>query len=91
MDTMSSLVGGLFGDQVRRKMRSAAAEAMEDVNLSEILQIAGADGSADEAGAALKAVMAEKVVEYASDAMSEARKRKIKLGAAAIIIAARKQ
>lgn len=90
MDTMGSLVGGLFGDQVRKRIKSAAAEAIEEVNLSEILQLAGADGNADEAGAALKAVIAERVAEYATGAMDEARKRKIKLGAAAIIIAARK-
>jgi hypothetical protein len=88
MDTMSSLVGGLFENQVRKRMKSAAAEAMEGVNLSEILQLAGAD---DEADAALKSVIAERVAEYATRAMDEARKRKIKLGAAAIIIAARKQ
>jgi hypothetical protein len=90
MDTMSSLVGGLFGDRVRNRMKLAAAEAIANVNLSEILQLAGADLNIDEADAALKAVIAERIAEYASNAMKESRRRGIKLGAAAIVIASRK-
>ena len=41
------------------------------------------------AGAALKAVLAEKAAEYTIKAMGEAKKHKIKLGAAAIILAAK--
>lgn len=91
MAQINSLVWGLREGAVRRRMREITAEAMDSDRLAELLQLAGADGSTHEANAALKAVIAERIVEYTTGAMKEANRRGIRLGAAAIVIAARKR
>ena len=70
-------------------MKEMALRALKPDELQEIMEMAGAMGSGNEAGAALKAVMAERIVEYTAKAMKEARKRKISVGPAAIIIASK--
>lgn len=68
------------------KMRLLAAKALEESNLKEIMELAGATQGGTEAGEALKAVLAERMAEYTMRAMSEAKKRKIGFGAAAMVI-----
>ncbi len=77
-----------------RRIRDRAVEALRDSDLSGVFEIAGiesleADGGT--AGAALKAVLAERLADYTIRAMNVARKRRIKLGAAAIILAAQQK
>ena len=50
--------------------------------------MAGLEGNCASAGAALKAIMAEKLAECAIRAMRLAKSRRIKFGAAAVILAA---
>ena len=68
------------------KMRLLAAKALEESNLAEIMELAGATQGGTEASEALKAVLAEKMAEYTMKAMKEAKKRKIGFGAAAMVI-----
>ncbi len=68
------------------RMRLLAAKALEESNLAEIMELAGAAQGGTEASAALKAVLAEKMAEYTVRAMKEAKRRKIGFGAAAMVI-----
>jgi hypothetical protein len=68
------------------RMRVLAAKALEESNLAEIMELAGAVEGGTEASAALKAVLAERVAEYTVRAMKEAKRRKITFGAAAMVI-----
>jgi glycerate-2-kinase len=70
-------------------IRVRVAEAMRGSDLSAVFDLDGVDGNAEHAGAALKAVLAQKMTEYAIKAIEEARKRNMQLGAAAVIIAAK--
>jgi len=70
------------------KIRKEALDALEGSDMSKVLELVGTVES-NEASAALKAVLAERITEYAVKALQEARKRNTKVGAAAIIIAAR--
>ncbi|MDE1868477.1 MAG: hypothetical protein KGH60_00725 [Candidatus Micrarchaeota archaeon] len=79
---------GENSDMVRR-VRDQAQEALEDCDLSEVMAAIGSDqedGAA--AGAMLKTILAERMAEYAVRAMGVAKKRGMRPGAAAIIIAA---
>lgn len=71
-------------------VRSKALEALRSSDLTPVFESAGIEGS-ETAGAALKAILAERMAEYAIRAMKEAKSRKMKLGAAAVIIAAQKK
>ncbi|MCL5430109.1 MAG: hypothetical protein M1504_01370 [Candidatus Marsarchaeota archaeon] len=81
----------IFGvvDERRLRIRAKATEALKSMDMSEIFEEAGVDGSSEVAGAAMKRVLAEKVADNMVRAMREAKKRKIRLDAAAILIAAR--
>lgn len=68
------------------RMQVLAAKALEKSNLDEIMELAGAVESGTEASAALKAILAERVAEYTVRAMKEAKRRRIDLGAAAMVI-----
>lgn len=68
------------------KLRVLAEKALEESNLDEIMELAGAAGNGTEASAALKAILAERVAEYTVKAMKEAKSRKIGFGAAAMVI-----
>jgi ribosomal protein L12E/L44/L45/RPP1/RPP2 len=68
------------------RLRVLAEKALEESNLDEIMEIAGAAGNGTEASAALKAILAERVAEYTVRAMKEAKKRDIDFGAAAVVI-----
>jgi hypothetical protein len=73
-------------DSGEAKMRLLAAKALDESNLAEIMELAGATRGGTEAGEALKAVLAEKMTEYTMRAMKEAKKRRIGFGAAAMVI-----
>ena len=78
-------LGGTKATRIREK----ATEALRASDLSKVFEIAGVNqDSLETAGAALKVVLAEKVAACTIRAMREAKKRKMRLGAAAIIIAA---
>lgn len=71
-----------------RKVRKRAVAALKDSDLSDVLGLMGSGCDDRATSAALKAVLAERMTEYAMRAMEEAKKRKVKLGAATVIIAA---
>ncbi len=68
------------------QMKVLAAKALEESNLAEIMELAGAVNGGTEASAALKAILAEKMAEYTVKAMKEAKKRGIGFGPAAVVI-----
>ena len=78
------------GSELARRMRERAAAALRESDLREVFSADGAYEVEESAGSALKALLAEKAAEYATRAISMAQKRKMKLGAAAVIIAAEK-
>ena len=71
------------------RIKNKAIEALRESNLAAVFELAGMDGNVESAGAAMKTVLAEKLAEYTIRAMEEAKKRNMRLGAAAIIIAAK--
>ncbi|MGD0729601.1 MAG: hypothetical protein ABR981_05995 [Candidatus Micrarchaeaceae archaeon] len=74
--------------RIAKQIKDKALEALEKSDLSEVLELAGTMERNEEASAAMKAILAEKITEYTIKAMGEAKKRGTKVGAAAIIIAA---
>ena len=75
---------------IEREIRKRAIEALRQSDLDEIMELLGAaESRGDEASAALKAILAERIVEYTMKARDEAKKRKMPMGAAAILIASR--
>ncbi len=75
-------------NRVHERLKNKAADIMQESNLSEMLGLMGAEEDDEAASAAMKDVMAEHMSECAMDAMREAKKRRMRVGAAAIIIAA---
>ena len=84
----TKIVGGMARAEVARKVRQEAITALKDSDLSEVLETLGVEDNDGATGAALKAVLVERITEYAVGAMREAKKRGVRLGAATIIIAA---
>jgi hypothetical protein len=89
-------MGGLYSRRAltggigERELQRLALKALEGSDLGRVMQLAGGEPELlDEAGAALKAVLAERIVEYTIRAMGEAKKRKISMGAAAVILGSR--
>ena len=80
----------VVGSKVALRIRERAAAALKDSDMEDIFSEAGAYEVDETAGSALKALLAEKTAEYAVRAMKEAKKRGMRLGAAALIIAAEK-
>jgi hypothetical protein len=68
------------------QMRVLAAKALEESNLDDIMELAGAVDGGTEASAALKAILADRMAEYTVKAMKEAKKRGIGFGPAAVVI-----
>ncbi len=81
-------VPGIVVGGDKAKLMGRAAEALRGSNLTAIFEAAGMTDINGTANSALKAVLAERAAEYAIRAMRVARKKKLALGAAAIIIAA---
>ena len=71
-------------------IRSRAAAALNGSDLRGVFGAPELAGDYEAAGAALRAVIAERMSEYAVGAMRLAKKRKMRMGAAAVIIAAKK-
>ncbi|MGC8622802.1 MAG: hypothetical protein ACP5UC_02475 [Candidatus Micrarchaeia archaeon] len=74
----------------REEIREKMIDALKDSDFTEVFESGDikVDGAA---GAALKAVLSEKAAEYAAKAIKLAKKRRMKFGAAAIIIATRRE
>lgn len=79
---------GTDREEIKRKVREEAITALKDSDLTEVLELLGIEGNYGATSAALKAVLADQITEYAMGAMREAKKRGVRVGAAAIIIAA---
>lgn len=75
-------------DKVEQRLKSKAADIMEGSDLSEMLELMGVEENDGAANIAMKAVMAEHMCDCAIEAMREAKKHRMRVGAAAIIIAA---
>ena len=78
------------GEVLALRLRKRAARALRESDVNEVFAEAGAYGFDESAGTALKSLLAEKTAEYTMRAMKEAKRRKMKFGAAALIIAAEK-
>lgn len=91
MDVLSISEGVQVQTNITAKMvREKALKALQNVDFQDFFETAGgfADGSA---GAALRAAIAETAAEYAVGAMDVARKRRMRLGAAAVVLATRRR
>ncbi|MGC8688406.1 MAG: hypothetical protein ACP5RQ_03350 [Candidatus Micrarchaeia archaeon] len=75
-------------EKTAAQIKARAIEALENSDISEVLKIIGMNENKEVAGAAMKELLAQKLAEYAMAAIDEAKKRNMRLGAAAIIIAA---
>lgn len=75
-------------NRVHERLKSKAADIMQESNLSEMLELMGAEQNDAAASTAMKDIMAHHMSACAIDAMREAKKRRMRVGAAAIIIAA---
>ncbi len=83
------LLGGAGKDRkASERIKGIAAEILKESDLSAIFEATEVEGNYAAAGAALKSIVAERMADYAIRAMREAKKRRMPLGAAAIIIAA---
>ena len=72
----------------RARVRSLAMKALEGSDFSKVFETVGMEDSYETAGAALKTVLAEKLAECTLRAMKEAKRRKMRIGAATVILAA---
>lgn len=89
-------MGGTYAKRVvagvalEKQIRHLAFEVLDEKDMREIMQLAGAETAlVGEAGAALRIVLAERIADYTVKALSEAKKRGIDMGAAAMIIGSR--
>jgi hypothetical protein len=82
------LLGGIRERKTSEKIKGIAVEILKESDLSEIFEATEMEGNYAAAGAALKSIVAERMADYAIKAMKEAKRRRMPLGAAAIIIAA---
>lgn len=78
------------GEGIAKRVKERAVVALKDSNFSDVLDAIGADCNDGATCAALKAVLAERMTEYAVRAMGEARRRGVRVGVATVIIAASK-
>jgi predicted N-acetyltransferase YhbS len=75
-------------ESIATQIKVKAIEALQNSDMSKVLKIIGMDENKEVASAAMKELLAQKFAEYAIAAIKEAKKRNMRLGAAAIIIAA---
>ena len=78
-------------ESLGKRISVRVKEAIESSSFDSVFDMADMYDMDKTAGAALKSILAEKAAEYTIRAMEEAKKRKIKLGAAAIILAAKRK
>jgi hypothetical protein len=74
-------------NKIEERLRTKATDILQESNLSGFLELMGAQNDTA-ATAAMKGIMARHMCDCAVEAMREAKKRRMKVGAAAIIIAA---
>lgn len=81
---------GSEGRMNRDAIKDRIIELLKDNDFTDVFESGDVvvDGSA---GAALKAIVSEKAAEYATKAMQLAKKKRMKFGAAAVIIATRRE
>jgi hypothetical protein len=75
---------------ITRTVKERAQLAVRDVDFQDVFAKMGTQEVDESAGAALRVAIAEMAAEYAIEAMAVARKRRIRLGAAAVILATRR-
>ena len=83
----NSEAGGLRS-QTAKRIKKQAFAALETSDLSDLFDLLGTEDKDKSASAALKAILAERMTEYTIRALKEAKRRRTKLGAATLIIAA---
>jgi hypothetical protein len=83
-------VGENERENKEKRIRTKVSDIMGESDLSEVLELMGAEVNDEAADAAMKAVMTQQMSEYAIDAMKEAKRHRTRVGAATIIIAASK-
>jgi hypothetical protein len=71
-----------------RRTREIAAAALKGSDFSEIFKSLGVEGDYETASAALRAALGIKTAELVERAAKVAQRRKMRMGAAAVIIAA---
>ena len=77
--------------EMDKRIREGFIEAFQESKIDEILD-SGVKCNMDKtAGAALKTVLAQKAAEYTIKAISIARKRRMRFGAAAIVLAVKRE
>jgi hypothetical protein len=74
-----------------KRIEERVREAIEGSGLESVFEFDEMYETDRTAGAALKSILAEKAAEYTMRAMEEAKKRRIRLGAAAVILAVKKR
>jgi len=77
-----------LGRATSRRTRDLAAEALRESDFSEVFESMGVEGDFGTASAALKAALGVKAAEIAGRAAKIAQKRKMRIGAATVVIAA---
>ncbi|MGC8730363.1 MAG: hypothetical protein ACP5RP_03205 [Candidatus Micrarchaeia archaeon] len=77
-----------LSEEEKIKIKAKAMELLQSNNLSELLSLAGVSKENSELESALKTLIAERVTEYIIDANEVAKKKRLPLGPAALIIAA---
>ncbi len=78
------------GELLALRVKKKATKALSESDVAEVFSEAGALEWDESAGTALKSILAEKTAEYTLRAMKEAKRRRMRFGAAALIIAAEK-
>ncbi|MDG6935723.1 MAG: hypothetical protein JRN26_02380 [Nitrososphaerota archaeon] len=73
--------------RTRERIKKMAEEALRESNMDRIFNAAGASEIDETAGMALKSLLAAKTADYTMLAVKEAKKRGMRLGAAALVIA----
>ena len=82
--------GKYGGELLALRVKKKATKALSESDVAEVFSEAGAMEWDESAGTALKSILAEKTAEYTLKAMEEATRRRMRFGAAALIIAAEK-
>ncbi len=78
------------GRVLTRRVRDIAAAALKESDIESVFSEAGLCDYDEAAGTALKSILAEKTTEYIQRGMAEAKRRRMRFGAGALIIAAEK-
>lgn len=73
------------------KIREEVLEALQDSRIDEILDSGNHFRADKTAGAALKTVLAQKAAEYTIKAIGIAKRRRMRFGAAAIVLAVKRE